>query len=351
MSCTSPLVRFGGLPIEALPPDLQRHLAPRWKNGGAVLSRPVARDLQKIFPKYADFFIDIPCGKCLGCCLDYSRQWADRCFLESKLYEHNYFLTLTYDDAHLKYAYDVDEKSGEFFDRPTLDRSDLVNFIKRVRQAWRSRFDYVGIRVFYCGEYGDQTARPHYHIIFFNLPVDDLILDSRTETGWLFRSDLLSSLWPFGRLVIANVNWDTCAYVARYVVKKRKGPENVAHRSALETVVDDPDSRFVEPFVGMSRRPAIGKQTVINDMDRICQTGVVVVQHGEKSVSSHLPKFLRKFVESVRPLFLKFNVHRSKILKYQKKLQLSSQNLTEDDLFRRSERDLKEKFKNIPKKI
>ena len=27
-------------------------------------------------------YIDVPCGKCIGCRLDYSRHWADRCMLE-----------------------------------------------------------------------------------------------------------------------------------------------------------------------------------------------------------------------------------------------------------------------------
>ena len=27
-------------------------------------------------------FIEIPCGKCIGCRLEYSRQWANRCMLE-----------------------------------------------------------------------------------------------------------------------------------------------------------------------------------------------------------------------------------------------------------------------------
>ena len=43
----------------------------------------------------------VPCGHCVGCRLDYSRVWAERCVHEASKYEHNYFLTLTYDDDHL----------------------------------------------------------------------------------------------------------------------------------------------------------------------------------------------------------------------------------------------------------
>ena len=55
----------------------------------------------------------LSCGQCIGCRLESSRQWAIRCVLESKLYdsELNWFMTLTYDDAHLPFSFlssDVD---------------------------------------------------------------------------------------------------------------------------------------------------------------------------------------------------------------------------------------------------
>lgn len=45
--------------------------------------------------------IKLPCGQCLGCRLDYSREWAVRCTHESLLHKENSFITLTYDDEHL----------------------------------------------------------------------------------------------------------------------------------------------------------------------------------------------------------------------------------------------------------
>ena len=43
----------------------------------------------------------VPCGCCIGCRLDYARQWAERCIHEADSHTDNYFLTLTYDDDHL----------------------------------------------------------------------------------------------------------------------------------------------------------------------------------------------------------------------------------------------------------
>lgn len=46
----------------------------------------------------------IPCGRCLGCRLDYSRSWADRMMLELETSGSAVFLTLTYDQDHVPVA-------------------------------------------------------------------------------------------------------------------------------------------------------------------------------------------------------------------------------------------------------
>ena len=40
----------------------------------------------------------VPCGSCMSCRLEKSRQWGVRCMHEAKLYENNCFVTLTFDD-------------------------------------------------------------------------------------------------------------------------------------------------------------------------------------------------------------------------------------------------------------
>ena len=45
--------------------------------------------------------LKLPCGQCVGCRLERSRQWAIRCDHEASLYEDNCFITLTYRDADL----------------------------------------------------------------------------------------------------------------------------------------------------------------------------------------------------------------------------------------------------------
>ena len=64
--------------------------------------------------------IDVPCGQCLGCRLEKSKEWAIRVMNEVRMNEISCFLTLTYNDENLP-------KGG------TLVKKDLQDFWKRLR--------------------------------------------------------------------------------------------------------------------------------------------------------------------------------------------------------------------------
>lgn len=195
----------------------------------------------------------VPCGKCLGCTLDYSRSWADRCLLEMLYHDDNWFLTLTYDDEHLPRTYTADWDTGEIIaPAATLVKRDFQLFVKRLRKAYGD-----GIRYFAAGEYGSKTFRPHYHAIFFGLPLDDLEPIGSTSRGdVLYQSPKLNRVWsdingnPIGFVTIGAVTWSSCAYVARYVVKKAKGQDSQFYRSL----------NMQPEFTLMSRAQGIGKQ-------------------------------------------------------------------------------------------
>lgn len=77
--------------------------------------------------KTYDIPLQIPCGQCIGCRLDYSRRWAVRCCLEAQQYDHNFFITLTYNDENLPERFNypekyvVDEKNGEVLEESVLN--------------------------------------------------------------------------------------------------------------------------------------------------------------------------------------------------------------------------------------
>lgn len=173
--------------------------------------------------------ISIPCGQCIGCRLEYSRQWAIRCVLEAMQHDNNYFLTLTYSDDHLPFQnnFVFDESTGEvlteFVSYPLVP-SDLRNFIKNLRRQLEYHYNHQGLRVYYCGEYGSLNSRPHYHLILFNMPkLDDLIFYKKNHEGSpMWNSPFLDKIWKKGFAVVAEVNYKTCAYVARYMLKNIK---------------------------------------------------------------------------------------------------------------------------------
>ena len=97
--------------------------------------------------------------------------------LEAKNYKNNYFVTLTYSEENVPtIAYtDISKKDNyEYCEELTLCKKDFQNFMKRLRFHYKDKYNWDNIRFFACGEYGEQTGRPHYHTIIFNLPINDL---------------------------------------------------------------------------------------------------------------------------------------------------------------------------------
>lgn len=123
--------------------------------------------------------IQLPCGQCIGCRIDRSRQWANRCMLELQYHDSAYFVTLTYDDFHIPKAYYPDPETGEVHTSYTLCKRDFQLWMKRLRK----KFSDDKIRFFACGEYGGQTKRPHYHAIVFGLHLNDLVKYKTVKEG------------------------------------------------------------------------------------------------------------------------------------------------------------------------
>ena len=115
MSCYSPLL---GVPVE-----FENGVVKRYQIQGRY--DPIAKE--RIDPRC----IKIPCGHCLGCRLDYSRQWADRMILELDHTGKGCFLTLTYNDENVPRVFDDDEYYGL-----TLSKKDCQDFMKRLRKSF-----------------------------------------------------------------------------------------------------------------------------------------------------------------------------------------------------------------------
>lgn len=193
-------------------------------------------------------FVDIPCGRCIGCRLARSKQWADRAVLELQYHDYNYFLTLTYDDDNVPSAEFICPDTGEVAESLTLYKKDLQDFIKRLRK----HFEPVKCRHLSVGEYGSETLRPHYHqILFSDFEIPDLKFYKFTENGDpIFESELLDKIWKKGKVWIGDATWESIAYVARYVNKKLYGAEAEYYKTF----------NLVPEFLTCSLKPAIGRE-------------------------------------------------------------------------------------------
>lgn len=224
-----------------------------------------------IISPYCDYaiseFTQIPCGQCIGCKLDHSRNWANRCMMEASLYAANCFVTLTYDDEHLPYSSSVDSL-GNQRQSPTLVKRDLQLFMKRLRKKFGS-----GIRFFACGEYGEHSHRPHYHLILFNFDFQDKQLLYIKDGYNYFISDSLSKIWTNGFSIIGDCTWDSCCYVARYVTKKLYGD-----------VAPYEEFNIVPPFLHCSNRPGIGKTYFENNKEDFIKYGEKYLNGSNESI-------------------------------------------------------------------
>jgi hypothetical protein len=193
----------------------------------------------------------LPCGQCIGCRLDRSREWATRLMHEARSHEETCFITLTYDESNLPQG-------------ATLVKEHFTLFMKRLRQ-YAARNGFGKIRFFHCGEYGDEFKRPHYHALLYGIDFPDRRLWTVRDSHRIDSSDILDSIWGKGFTTVANLTWESAAYVARYALKKKHGnhaliPDEKTGLLPYErlcpitlTVAE------VEPeYATMSNRPGIG---------------------------------------------------------------------------------------------
>ena len=308
-------------------------------------------------------FIDIPCGKCLECRLEYSKQWANRCMLEAQQYENNCFVTLTYNDDHIPvnlFPSEYNIETGEpisYNESFTLYKKDLQNFIKRLRSDLnrtgnydkdgnsvylkKTDKDYHDIKYFACGEYGGKTKRPHYHLIIFNFKPNDLIPIGQNISGDMYyKSPYLEKLWPNGFNLVANVTWNSCAYVSRYVTKKISN--NVTDQIYKNLNVDP-------EFIIMSK--GIGKKWYI--LNNVCyatfENNYIKTDEGARKISPN--RYFDKLLDKENPdLLCEIKKKRKDFQYYHKKIELQNTNLPYLDYLDIKESNLSNKTKSLRRK-
>lgn len=228
----------------------------------------------------------VPCGNCELCLKRYKTDWVLRISLEAaecaRQNKLSFFLTLTFDDDHCP---------------PELDISIIQKFFKRLRKSFPERFSY-----FLSGEYGGQTARPHFHCVVMGVSNEEFFI-SCVDRCWS----------TFGFYSASLLNYARAGYVTNYSLKKLDYKDKRLPVGFYDMSLDDrfiflskfsPDlleSKIVfHPVFSLaSKRPGIARSYVLRNIDRLRKDKVV---HFNGFVYA-LPRYFRKIITEKYPEF------------------------------------------------
>ncbi len=185
--------------------------------------------------------MEVACGQCLNCRINKSKEWAARIVHESQMHQENTFVTLTYDEKNLP-------SDG------SLNKEHFQKFMKRLRK----RHEETTIRYFHCGEYGEGLQRPHYHACIFGIDFNDRVAFSASNDVTTYVSEELTEIWGKGFTTCGDLNYQTAAYTARYIMKKVNGARAHDHYTKLNLATGE--LYQIQPeYITMSLKPGIGK--------------------------------------------------------------------------------------------
>ncbi|AZL83005.1 replication initiator protein [Apis mellifera associated microvirus 22] len=271
----------------------------------------------------------LPCGKCISCRLEYSRQWAVRCVHEAQMHPENSFITLTYEKL----------KSEK------LDYTDFQKFMKRLRKSLNQP-----VGCFVTGEYGEKNKRPHWHAIIFNWRPTDCIYKYSNDRGdKIYSSSSLDSLWDHGITEVGSVTFESAGYCARYAAKK------LVHGS-------DQSHEF-HPISKKSSKHAIGKKFLERYWENIFNLGSIVLPNGETCA---IPRYYEKWLKQHQPAAWQAYTTKLKLDRQQEAERIETKKKQEEYLInlnrpagsgpqisrdRAREKILEQKFENLQKHL
>lgn len=202
----------------------------------------------------------VPCGRCVNCLQNKRADWTFRLSEENKEADTAYFVTMTYND---------DYNDGSLHKEHVKDyikrlRTSLDEYVNRVQESVSEVVKYKKLRYFVTGEYGSKTFRPHYHAIFFNMPIEkqDLFIEKWSigtkEYEWNEEKGVpVEKKEPLGFVKIGNVTTASIHYTTKYML------DGLLNTKSFSYLKDSEGEWIVEkPFNMMSKYPPLGIEYV-----------------------------------------------------------------------------------------
>lgn len=238
------------------------------KSGDIVFNELKRHDIQKQ--------LLLPCGQCVGCRLERSRQWAARCMHHAQMHDKNAFITLTYNDENLQ--------------TQSLCHRDYQLFIKRLRKNTKAEISY-----YMAGEYGTKNRRPHFHACIFGYDFPDKKYWKTTDTNSrLYTSDQLNELWQHqGFTSIGDVTLESAGYIARYILSKKTGKNAQQYYEHINEATGEITNLKPE-YNRMSLKRPIGKTWIEKYEKDIYPRGVMILKNQKTKPTKYYDKQYKK---------------------------------------------------------
>ena len=243
--------------------------------------------------------LELPCGKCLGCQQTRANHWAERCKHHASQYLNNSFLTLTYNDYWQPDDRNVQPRDLQLFLKRLRKRLHRVLAGQTQQKPPRDPRNLIlsdprrPLRYFACGEYGETTGRPHYHLLLFNADFAGQQIGA-SHGNQLRINDHIAACWTdprtgssYGNHTVGTATAGAVAgYIAKYVLK--------SHRyNSLNNPICDRDgvanpNWIRPPFVRMSK--GIGNEWLTKYHSDLAR-GYYTDGHGRKQA---IPRYYKR---------------------------------------------------------
>lgn len=198
--------------------------------------------------------------------------------LETLCHSDSAFVTLTYADDMLP-------------SDMSLNPVTLQLFVKRLRSA----VSPLRIRYYAVGEYGDQSERPHYHLILFGYRscLNGRSMYTRRRLQCCSQCDRVRDSWGLGFVGLGSVTMESAAYCCSYITKNMRRTDDLRLKG-----------RWPE-FARMSLRPGIGYDALWEiadtmmryDLDESGEDVPTGIRHGAKVLP--LGRYLRRSLRTM----------------------------------------------------
>lgn len=227
----------------------------------------------------------VPCNSCDECLLERSKRKATQLMIENydrKDPTGSWFITLTYDDDHIPYnevykngkLVSVEEslppKDPYLYEHKRDRKKCIKPFIDNLTYHAKTKYGDETPMWFYCGEYGGETKRPHFHMIIFGLhiPAEELKVYENRNGYILYEWIKGAEIWENGFVTVGNFTAETACYVAGYVLKKQSTKTKNWYYTQQGKIPE---------YTGQSRYPAIGANYYEKHKHEIYETDEIYI--------------------------------------------------------------------------